>query len=106
MLSLDFASNHLNKGKPPNPIDAREAKKSKTGDEEMTKATTRTPTHPFKLSFKETLERNQPTKKIIKIGEYEEIALDDEDVIIKLDGSIPSIHFSDRIHNKIKESIK
>lgn len=61
---------------------------------------------PPQLSFKDTLIRNQPKEKEIKLKEYEEIDLDDNDVIIDLDGLIPSIRFIDKIHNEIKESIQ
>lgn len=63
-----------------------------------------------KPSFKKTVLGNRPNEKEIKLGEYYEIELDDDededDVIIDLEGSIPFIRFLNKVHNEIKRSIK
>lgn len=86
---------HLKKGDPPDFQHQRKAKKNKTGDEEMSDVNTAATLEPPKQSFKETLIRNQPRDKEIKLGEYDELDLEDDDVIVDLEGSVPSIRFSD-----------
>lgn len=84
----------------------RDAMKPKTINEEMTKTNTKEVPQLTQSTFKENLIDNKPKVKEIKLGKFKEIDLDDNSVIIDNSGSIPSLRFSNRIHNDTKDSIK
>lgn len=103
---IPFSARHLMKGDPPDIMSKRETKKEKTSDNEMTEANTEFEKSATLTTFKEKLVGDKLEGKEIKLGEIEEIDLDDDYVIADLSSSHPSIRFLDKVYNEIKNSIK
>ena len=63
------------------------------------------PTMP-KPSFKDNLMGKQVPEKVLNLDEYVDIEIAKDDVMVDKDEALPSILFSDKIHNKINATIK
>lgn len=106
LIPIPNPASHLVKGDPSDIQDARDIKKAKTADEVMTEANTVDENGATQATFKEKLIGNKTKGKEMKLGEVQEIDLDNYDMIVDLSRSTPSIRFSDSVHNEIKNTMK
>ena len=99
---------HLLKGDPLGLQVERDPKKAKAIESDQTEMEAEIVEHvpDPPMTFKDKLFGNAVEKHDVDLNEHGDFDLDDSDVLIDTEGSVPAIHFSEKVQNKLHATLK